>query len=74
MPMMQGWLLHLMGFNVGMIRWCSLHTLNLGPLIWACGGALELLMEKALLVTQCCLECYELEESMSTGKNLPLPF
>ena len=32
---MQGWVIEILGFNHHMIRWCSLHTLNLGPVIWS---------------------------------------
>ena len=30
-----------------MLRWCSLHTVNLGIMLWAGAGRLDLLMSKA---------------------------
>ena len=42
-----GHVVNLFGFHVTMIRWCSLHTLNLGPMVWSAGGALELCAEWA---------------------------
>ena len=41
-------MLAIMGFESSMLRWCSLHSLNLGPIIWACGGAFELLLQEAV--------------------------
>ena len=38
---------HLAKFDVAMLRWCSLHTLNLGPMVWASAAALILLAEWA---------------------------
>ena len=40
-------MLDVVGFHPHMIRWCSLHTVNLGPLIWTAAGAMVILMEKA---------------------------
>ena len=41
-------MLRMMGFDNCMMRWCSLHSLNLGPLVWACGACLELLLQQAI--------------------------
>ena len=41
-----GWILSISAFHVTMVRWCSLHQLNLGPLVWACGACLELLCKQ----------------------------
>ena len=42
-----GYLLDLPGFSPRFLRWCSLHTLNLGAMVWIGAGALEMLMAKA---------------------------
>ena len=44
----RGHMLSLIGFHVCMLRWCSLHQLNLGPLVWSCGACLELLLKEAI--------------------------
>ena len=35
------------GFHAHMIRWCSLHTFNLGAMVWASAGAFDILVTKA---------------------------
>ena len=35
------------GFHAHMIRWCSLHTFNLGAMVWAAAGAFDILVTKA---------------------------
>ena len=45
-----GFILDLQGFAPTMLRWCSLHSINLGVLIFACGGCFELLLREASLV------------------------
>ena len=42
-----GYLLDLPGFSPRFLRWCSLHTVNLGAMVWIGAGALEMLMTKA---------------------------
>ena len=41
-----GFILDLYGFKGSMLKWCSLHTLNLGPMVWSCAGAIEMLLAK----------------------------
>ena len=48
MIVIRGVLLHLVGVSILMLRWCSLHTLNLGPLIWTGAAVLQHLCEKAI--------------------------
>ena len=42
-----GYATEIHGFNSHMIRWCSLHTFNLGAMVWASAGALDTLVTKA---------------------------
>ena len=46
-----GSLLRVRGFDHNMVKWCSLHTINLGIASWACGSAIfELLKYEELLM------------------------
>lgn len=37
----------ILGWNPSMLRWCSLHTVNLGIMLWAGAGCIDILMSKA---------------------------
>ena len=41
-----GHMIHILGFHPDQLRWCSLHSLNLGPLLWAGAAAFEMLMQR----------------------------
>ena len=46
-----GSLLRVRGFDHNMVKWCTLHTINLGIASWACGSAIfELLKYEELLM------------------------
>ena len=40
-----GPLLSLPSFNPDIIKWCSMHTLNLGTSLWICGSTMRALLE-----------------------------
>ena len=45
--LLQGVIPEILGWRPTMLRWCSLHTVNLGIMLWAGAGCLDLLMSKA---------------------------
>ena len=40
------------GFHHGMLRWCSLHILNLGIDLWAGASCMEMLLEQDIINAQ----------------------
>ena len=42
----------ILGWRPTMLRWCSLHTVNLGIMLWAGAGCIDLLMSKAHLISK----------------------